>query len=76
MEKSIFYFVVSGKIIKKANKRNIFKRRGSHIIRSCNVKNGYTGVFFAKKGIHALEYVNFKQEILDLLKKSSILAKK
>jgi len=49
VKKSSFYFVVSGKIIKKATKRNLFRRRGRHITRSVNVKNGYIGIFFAKK---------------------------
>ena len=71
--KSAFYFVVSGKIIKKAVKRNLFKRRGRHITRSANVKDGYTAVFFAKKGAGNLEYTNFKTEILDLMKKAGIV---
>lgn len=72
--KSAFYFVVSGKIIKKAVKRNLFKRRGRHVTRSVKTKNGYIVVFFAKKGVGNLEYADFKKEILDLMEKVNILA--
>ena len=73
--KSKFYFVVSGKIIKKAVKRNLFKRRGRHITKSAKTKNGYIAVFFAKKGAGNLEYLDFKAEILDLIEKVGILIK-
>lgn len=72
--KSKFYFVVSGKIIKKAVKRNLFKRRGRHITKSAKTKNGHIAVFFAKKGVGNLEYPDFKEEILDLMEKAGILA--
>ena len=71
--KSTFYFVVSGKIIKKAVKRNLFKRRGRHITRSVKTKDGYIAIFFAKKGAGALEYEEFKSEILLLLEKAKLL---
>lgn len=73
IRKSAFYFVVSGKIIKKAVKRNLFKRRGRHITRSIKTKDGYIAVFFAKKGAGALKFANFKAEVLDLMKKTGIL---
>lgn len=71
--KSAFYFVVSGKIIKKAVKRNLFKRRGRHIARSQKTKDGYIAIFFAKKGVGAMEHADFKAEILDLMEKADIL---
>jgi ribonuclease P protein component len=71
--KSVFYFVVSKKIIKKAVKRNLFKRRGRHITRSQKTKDGYIAIFFAKKGAGNLEYADYKTEILDLIEKSGIL---
>ena len=73
--KSAFYFVVSGKIIKKANKRNLFKRRGRHITRSQKTKDSHIAIFFAKKGAGDLEFNDFKVEILDLMQKSGILIK-
>jgi ribonuclease P protein component len=73
INKSVFYFVVSKKIIKKATKRNLFKRRGRHITRSIKTKDGYIAIFFAKKGAGNLEYADYKTEILDLMDKSSIL---
>ena len=73
--KSMSYFVVSGKIIKKANKRNLFKRRGRHIARAQKTKDGYIAIFFAKKGAGNLEFADFKAEILDLMQKSGILSK-
>ena len=73
MKKSQVYFVVSGKIIKKAVKRNLFKRRGRSIARSSGAKGGYMGAFFAKKGAGALEFGELKEEILDLMKKAGIL---
>ncbi|MFQ5661670.1 MAG: ribonuclease P protein component [Candidatus Paceibacteria bacterium] len=72
-EKSSFYFVVSGKVIKKAVKRNLFKRRGRSIARQSGAKPGYVGAFFAKKGAGALEFAEFKAEILDLLKKAKLI---
>ena len=72
--KSMFYFVVSGKIIKKAVKRNLFKRRGRHITQSQKTKDGYIAIFFAKKGAGNLEYADYKAEILDLMQKADILA--
>lgn len=73
IDKSVFYFVVSGKIIKKAVKRNLFKRRGRHITQSVKTKDGYIAVFFAKKGAENLEYADYKAEILNLIQKSGIL---
>lgn len=70
---SVFYFVISGKIIKKAVKRNLFKRRGRHITRSQKTKDGYIAIFFAKKGAGNLKYSDYKAEILDLMEKVGVL---
>lgn len=70
-----FYFVVPRKVIKKAVKRNLFKRRGRSIIKSSDIKSGYIGVFFAKKGAETLEFIEMKNETLNLLKKAGLLAK-
>ena len=71
--KSSFYFVVSGKIIKKAVKRNLFKRRGRSIAKSSGANSGYAGAFFAKKGAGALEFDEMKEEVLDLMKKAGLI---
>lgn len=71
--KSAFYFVVSGKIIKKANKRNLFKRRGRYITRSIKTKDGYVTIFFAQKGAENLEFNNFKTEVVSLIEKAGLL---
>lgn len=71
--KSVFYFVVSGKIIKKAVKRNLFKRRGRYIMRGIKTKDGYIVVFFAKKGAGNLEHADFKEETLDLMEKAGLI---
>ena len=71
--KSKFYFVVSGKIIKKAVKRNLFKRRGRSVARQSVAKYGYIGVFFAKKGAGELKFTEFKTEALDLMEKARLI---
>ena len=73
VKKSSFYFVVSGKITKKAVKRNLFKRRGRSITRASGAKGGCIGAFFAKKGAGALEFGKMKEEILDLMRKAKIV---
>jgi len=72
IKKSRFYFVVSGKIIKKAVKRNLFKRQGKHTIRSIKTKEGRIAVFFAKKGAGALEFAELKKEIISLIEKAKL----
>ena len=70
--KSKFYFVVSGKIIKKAVKRNLFKRRGRSVARQSGAKYGYIGVFL-QKGAGELKFTEFKTEALDLMEKARLI---
>lgn len=72
---SRFSFVSSGKILKKAVDRNLFKRRGRHILRKLKdkLKNGHVGAFFVKKGLSELEFEGLEREIISLLGKSGIL---
>ena len=58
IKKSQFYFVVSGKIIKKAIKRNLFKRQGRHITRCVKTKNCCIAVFLQKKEPETLNSQN------------------
>lgn len=73
VDKSSFYFVVSGKIIKKVVKRNLFKRRGRSITRASGAKGGYIGAFFAKKGAGTLSFEEIKEEIFDLMEKANLV---
>jgi len=75
IKKSQFYFVVSGKIIKKAIKRNLFKRQGRHITRCVKTKNCCIAVFFAKKGAGDLKFAELKEEAFDLMKKAKLFEK-
>jgi ribonuclease P protein component len=72
---SKFSFVISGKVAKLAVERNLFKRRGRHIIRKekSNLRNGYMGAFFAKAGITKIMFAELEKEVVSLLKKSDIL---
>ena len=72
---SKFSFVVSGKVSKKAVIRNRLKRRGYYVIRKIlpDIKKGYIAVFFLKKEIIGIPYVEFEKQILFLLKKSKLL---
>ena len=75
IKKSQFYFVVSGKIIKKAIKRNLFKRQGRHITRCVKTKNCCIAIFFAKKGTGDLKFAELKEEAFDLMKKAKLFEK-
>lgn len=72
---SKFSFVISSKISKKATERNLFKRRGRHILRKLKdrLKNGFVGAFFAKKGANSVVFDSLEGEIVSLFKKSDIL---
>jgi len=74
-EDSRFSFVVSKKISNNANKRNLLKRRGYDVVKGVikNIKKGFIGIFFYKKGILDLSYLEIRDEIVFLLKKSDAL---
>jgi ribonuclease P protein component len=70
-----FAFISSGKVLKKATERNLFKRRGRYIINKNKhtLKEGLIGGFFAKKGITELSFKELEKEILSLLKTAGAL---
>jgi len=63
---SRFGFVVSAKVVKKATKRNLLRRRASEIIKSHlgKVKTGFDFAFIFKKNI---EFKDQEQEFKKLL---------
>ena len=73
--KSAFSFVIPSKVIKTAVGRNLLKRRGRQVIKKhlTKIKEGYFCAFFLKKELATLPFSVFEQEILDGLKKASLL---
>jgi len=74
-EVSKFSFVVSSKVFKNATDRNLFKRRGRHIVKKqdSNLKEGYLCAFFAKNSNTNRSFVDLEKEFVFLLTKSDIL---
>lgn len=72
-EKTRFSFVISKKVVKKAHKRNLLKRRCFNVIKNeiYNIKNGFVCVFFIKKNISTLPYQKLNKEIVELLNKAN-----
>lgn len=72
---SLFSFVISAKVAKKAVDRNLFKRRGRHIIRKlgANLKKGFVCAFFAKKDVTKRTFGELETEITALSAKIGIL---
>lgn len=72
---SRFSFVISSKICKKAVGRNLFKRRGRHIIKKIekDVADGFVCAFFAKKGAIEIPFVELEKQIISLLNKAKVL---
>jgi len=69
-----FSFVVSKKVSNLANKRNLLKRRGYHIVENIkNIKKGFICIFYFKKSVINLPYKEIKEEVIKLLKESSIV---
>lgn len=73
--KSLFSFVISSKISKKATERNLFKRRCRHIIKKTEDKvlNGFICAFFAKKGVTKITFSQLEKEILALINKAGVV---
>lgn len=71
---SIFSFVVSGKVSKKATVRNLLRRRGYASIRAIaeNTRQGFVCIFYFKKPILSLSYKKLQEEIHNILKKSGV----
>lgn len=74
-KKSRFSFIVSKKISKKAVVRNKIKRRLREVIREelPRIKPGIDGVFIAKKNIEKKDFLEIKENVIQLLKKTEIL---
>ncbi len=65
---SVFTFVVSSKVSKKAVERNKIKRRARHIIKKMmpKVENGLGMIFFFKKGAEKMVFSELEKEINDI----------
>jgi len=72
---SIFAFVVSSKVVKKAVERNKIKRRARHIVKKIlpRVKNGLGIIIFFKKKIGGMTFADIEKEIMAVFKKAKIL---
>lgn len=68
-------FVVSKKIEKKAVTRNLIKRRGKHAFKNLlkGSKEPFASIFYTKKGVSNISFIEFQKEIENLLKKAKIL---
>ncbi len=66
-----YAFVVPKKISKKAVERNKLKRRGYSIIREYPILNSM-GVFFYKKNGVKASFLDIKNDIVSILKKTKI----
>ena len=73
---SLFGFVVSSKVKKTAVGRHFIKRKLSASIEENlnSIKNGFYCLFFVKKDISTLPYLEIKTEVLNLLKKAKMLS--
>ncbi|MCK6462691.1 MAG: ribonuclease P protein component [Candidatus Pacebacteria bacterium] len=73
--RSLFAFVVSSKVSKKATERNKLKRRARNIIRKVlsEVKKGAGIIFFFKVSAKDRTYRELKEEMTNSLKKARIL---
>lgn len=72
---SLFSFVVSKKVSKKAPMRNTLKRRGRAIVQGVykDIKTCFICVFYYKKDSDKATYPELKKQILFLLKKAKIV---
>lgn len=65
---SVFAFVVSFKVTKKAVERNKLKRRARHIIKKIlpKIKKGLGVIIFFKKGVEKMTFPELEKEINDI----------
>jgi ribonuclease P protein component len=65
---SIFAFVVSSKVAKKAVERNKLKRRARHIIKKMlpKIEKGLGVIIFFKKGVEKMTFSELEKEINDI----------
>lgn len=73
-----FGFIVSHTVARKANKRNVLKRRMREAVHSSlsllRSQYGISGVFIAHPGAGELSFHDIQNELKTLLKKSAILS--
>ncbi|MDP2685208.1 MAG: ribonuclease P protein component [bacterium] len=72
---SRFGFIVGGKVSKKANIRNLIKRRIRAVIEKnvANIRKKVDIIFIAKAKIKDLNYQEIEKKVLNLLKKQQLL---
>ncbi len=72
---SRFGFIISNKIAKKANKRNLIKRRLREIIRKNlpNINKGVDFLIIARPEIKGLKFQETKEKIEGVLKRIRVL---
>ncbi len=70
-----FGFIVGSKVSKKANIRNLVKRRIRAVVEKnlAKIITNIDVIFIAKAKIKDLEYVEIEKKVLDLLKKNRLL---
>ncbi|WKZ26300.1 MAG: ribonuclease P protein component [Candidatus Paceibacterota bacterium] len=73
-KQSRFSFSISSKVSGNAVDRNKLRRRGYAAVKDLilQIKPGFLAVFVLKKGAEKLNFEEYKKEIEDLLKKSSL----
>ncbi len=71
-------FVVSTKVAKKANVRNLIKRRMREIVRKhyAQIESGLDIAFMARVESKSMDFAEIEKSILELLWKSGILPRK
>ena len=72
---SLFSFVVSIRVNKKATTRNLLKRRSRHIIRkhSQKIKDGYAYVIIFKVASVSVPFQELETETISLFKKANLI---
>ncbi len=72
---SRFGFIVGTKVSKRANKRNLIKRRMRTIIKDNlkNINEGYDIIFITRPGIVKKSYREIKIKVIKLLKRAELI---
>ncbi len=75
LENTKFCFIISKKVLSKANKRNFLRRRLKFVVlkNKLKIKNGFICVFYIKKTIISTSFSEIEKEVLFLLKKANII---
>ena len=72
---SAFAVAASKKIVTTATKRNLVKRRVYHVIRKyrTNIKSSFACIIFVKKSILEIPFLDFENELKQILLKAQVL---